>query len=345
MQPRRAARINGGVAAAGPTSKSKSSDLAIDLAHVEKVYRSGLRGKVRALRGVAMRVGRGEIYGLLGPNGAGKSTLVKSMMTVVRPTRAEGTVLGRPVGEQATLRRVGYLPESHRFPRYLTGRQVLDLFGALQGVGRRERRKKADELLEIVGMTAWADRRITRYSKGMSQRVGLAQALMASPELVVLDEPTDGVDPLARRQIRDVLARLRDEGKTVFVNSHLLGELELVCDRVGIMVGGEIAREGTVDELSLDRRGYEIEVEGDFAGVRTALGMDRPGGQIVPGAVELDPPIIRLPGISEAAVVQPLLDRLRAAGLTIARVQAVRPTLEELFLDVVGDNALAAGAS
>src|SRR6478609_2531256 len=181
------------------------SDLAIDLHQVTKIY----RGRVHALRGIDMHVRRGEVFGLLGPNGAGKSTLVKIIMTVIRPTRADGNVLGRPVGHKPTLARVGYLPENHRFPRYLTGRQTLDFFAALAKVPRATRDRRSARLLEIVGMSAWADKRIGTYSKGMMQRIGLAQAMMNDPDLILLDEPTDGVDPVGRREIRDVLAALK----------------------------------------------------------------------------------------------------------------------------------------
>src|SRR5690348_13356024 len=156
-----------------------------------------------------MKVNRGEIFGLLGPNGAGKSTLVKIMTTIVRPTHAEGTILGNPVGHKPTLGRIGYLPENHRFPRYLTGRQTVEFFAALHKVDRRTRKRRAAELLETVGMAPDADRKTATYSKGMMQRIGLAQALVNDPALVVLDEPTDGVDPVGRRDIRDVIARLR----------------------------------------------------------------------------------------------------------------------------------------
>src|SRR5687767_14835647 len=177
--------------AAHPSPSTPDDGLAIDLRNVTKVY----KGKVHALRGIDMRVRRGEVFGLLGPNGAGKSTLVKIMMSVVRPTHARGTILGQPVAHKPTLARVGYLPENHRFPRYLTGRQILDLFGALAKVDRPTRRRRAAELLEVVGMSGSADRKISTYSKGMAQRIGLAQALINQPDLVVLDEPTDGVDP------------------------------------------------------------------------------------------------------------------------------------------------------
>ena len=234
--------------------------LAIDLRNVTKIYQGG---GMAALRGIEMRVRRGEVFGLLGPNGAGKSTLVKIMMTVVRPTHAEGTLLGARIGDKATLARVGYLPENHRFPRYLTGRQVVEFFGALAKVDRPTRRRRAAELIETVGMADAADRKISTYSKGMAQRIGLANSLINDPDLVLLDEPTDGVDPGGRRDIRNVLTRLREQGKTVFVNSHLLSELEMVCDRVAILVGGRVARQGTMDELTLAKQRYEIEIAPD----------------------------------------------------------------------------------
>ena len=252
------------------------TDLAIDITGASKTYRGGLlQGKgVRALRGVDMKVHKGEVFGLLGPNGAGKSTLVKILMTVIRASACEGTVLGRAVGDKHALARVGYLPEHHRFPNYLKGWQVLDFYGAMAGVPRRDRKKRIGELLELVGMGDWAKKRIKQYSKGMRQRVGLAQALMNDPELVLLDEPTDGVDPVGRRDIRGICQRLKEEGRTVFLNSHLLSELEMVCDRVAIMVQGVIASQGTIDELTVDQRHYEIGLAGspDFAGVKQAVG-------------------------------------------------------------------------
>src|SRR4051812_2614038 len=191
-----------------------------------------------------MKVRAGEIYGLLGPNGAGKSTLVKIMMTVVRPTSVTGTLLGHPVGHKPTLARVGYLPEHHRMPQYLTGRQVLEFYASLAKVNAANRKRRADELLKTVGMSDWSNKKISSYSKGMLQRIGLAQALMNDPALVVLDEPTDGVDPVGRREIRDMLLALRQQGRTIFLNSHLLSELEMVCDRVAILVQGVVAMHG-----------------------------------------------------------------------------------------------------
>ncbi len=296
---------------------------------MSKIY----RGRVHALQDISLSVRRGEVFGLLGPNGAGKSTLIKIMMTVVGPTRAEGTILGQPVGHKPTLARVGYLPEHHRFPRYLTARQTLEFFAALCGVDRQARRRRAAELLDIVGMAAWADKRIGVFSKGMMQRVGLAQALANDPELVLLDEPTDGVDPVGRRDIRDVLLRLRDQGKTIFINSHLLSELEMVCGRVAILVGGRVARQGALDELTATRQHYEIEVNSAPDSLGKAVSEFRTRSKIT---LEILNDTI-LAGTTDAAEIQDLLDVLRRSGLTIKRVQAVRPSLEELFMEAVTD--------
>jgi ABC-2 type transport system ATP-binding protein len=323
------------------TSRPPTVDrsLAIDLNNVTKVY----RGRVHALQGIEMRVGRGEVFGLLGPNGAGKSTLVKIMMSVVRPTKAGGTILGNAIGDKATLGRVGYLPENHRFPRYLTGRQILDFFGAMAKVDRATRKKRAGELLDVVGMTGAADRKIATYSKGMAQRIGLAQALMNEPDLVVLDEPTDGVDPEGRRDIRDVLGRLRSQGKTVFINSHLLSELEMVSDRVAILVAGRVAKQGTIDELTFGQQRYEIEVvptNHDPAGaIRAALpnvfNANPAQGKLPTGHwVTVTGPVVSV-GSTEPGDIQFVLDTVRTASLTVRRVQLIRPSLEDLFIDIV----------
>ena len=233
-------------------------DLAVDLRDVAKTYRR----RVQALRGIQMQVRAGEIFGLLGPNGAGKSTLVKIMMTVIRPTRAEGTILGHPIGHKGTLIRVGYMPEHIRFPPYLTGRQALEFFAALAKVDRTARKRRAAELLDLVDMTPWADTKVGTYSKGMQQRIGLAQAMVNDPDFLVLDEPTDGLDPVGRREVREVLGRLRDQGKTVFLNSHMLSEVERVCDRVAILSAGMVIRQGTLDELTAGSEHFEIQLHG-----------------------------------------------------------------------------------
>ncbi len=342
-------------------------DYAIDLTDVHKTY----RGKIKALRGVTMRVHRGEVFGLLGPNGAGKSTLVKILMTVIRASRCQGGVLGRPVGDKEALGRVGYLPEHHRFPPYLTGAQVLDFYGALGKVPREERRRRTSEMLELVDMKDWAKTKVGRYSKGMRQRIGIAQALMNSPDLVLLDEPTDGVDPVGRRDIRNIVARMRDEGKTVLINSHLLSELEMVCDRVSILVQGQVRQQGTLDELTADQRHYAIELASDPASARETFRAALPGAvglseqsrllMAPPDAPPEDGPASRaglaarrhlreeLPsgewieierstirvGTTDPNAMSPIIDALRAHGAVIRSMGPHRPSLEDLFMAAV----------
>ena len=293
----------------------------VDLIGVTKTYGK----KIHALRGVNVQVGRGEIFGLLGPNGAGKSTLVKIMMTVVRPDAALGTVLGRPLGNRKKLAVIGYLPENHRFPAYLTGAQVLDFYGRLAKVPGDKRRKRAISLLERVSMTRWADTKISKYSKGMMQRLGLAQALINDPELLVLDEPTDGVDPLGRRDIRELLLELRRQGKTVFLNSHLLSELEMVCDRVAILVDGLVARQGTLSELTEHTVEYRIAISGDVEPLRkklTELG------------VTLDATAVTLHG-HDLEKVNQVIDLMRGGGVLIQAVTPHRFSLEDILVETM----------
>jgi ABC-2 type transport system ATP-binding protein len=312
-----------------PPHAPHATDLSVDLRGVAKVYRGG----IHALRSVSLQVRPGEVFGLLGPNGAGKSTLVKIMMTVVRPTLAEGTILGQPLGTRPVLARVGYLPEHHRFPPYLTGRQVVDFFGALCKVPRADRRRRVEGLLELVGMRDWAGKRVTQYSKGMQQRIGIAVALVNDPRLVVLDEPTDGVDPVGRRDIRDVLVRMRGEGRSVLVNSHLLGEVEMVADRVAIMNKGEVLMTGSIEELTRDSHRYEIVARDGpahilLAGLAPVHGVPE-GAE--PGRLRYTIPTLDL------AVVQGAIDALRAARAAIERVERARETLEDLFVRSVVD--------
>ena len=304
---------------------TQSRPLSIDLKDVTKTYRGG----VFALRGVSLQVHPGEIFGLLGPNGAGKSTLVKIMMTVVRPTTARGSVLGNPVGHSGTLARVGYLPEHHRFPPWLTGRQAVEFAGAMCKIPRKLRVRRTDELLDLVHMREWSTKRLGTYSKGMQQRIGLAASLVNDPELVLLDEPTDGVDPVGRREIRDVLTQMREQGKSVLVNSHILSELELICDRVAILVQGLVARQGTIASLTSSSRCYEIisratpEIASTLDGVEfESLGEGRT--------------LLRIPG-DDPVSIQPILDQLRRSEVMIESVLPKRESLEDLFFRSVTD--------
>ena len=243
------------------SGSAENAEWAVALQGVRKTY-----GKdIYALRGVDVRVGRGEIFGLLGPNGAGKSTLVKIMMTVVRPDHALGTVLGRPLGHRGKLRVVGYLPEGHRFPAYLTGGQLLAHYAALAKVPRARRKANAERLLEIVGMQSWADTRIGKYSKGMMQRLGLAQALMNDPELVVLDEPNANLDQPGEEALANVIGRLKSRGATSVLITHRLWILRRV-DKI-LMLGADGCLFGPRDEilarLAGPRPGRETALDGE----------------------------------------------------------------------------------
>ena len=225
---------------------------------LHKTYRSVFGASIDALHPLDLEVSRGEIFGLLGPNGAGKTTLVKLLLGVALPSGGEGRLFGRSIREPAARQPVGFLPESHRFPDYLTAAQVLDTYARVAGVDEAERARRIPELLERVRMAKWADTRVRKFSKGMMQRLGLAQALMNTPDLLFLDEPTDGVDPVGRREIRDLLLEISREGTTIFLNSHLLSEVEQICTRVAILKEGRLARLGTVEELTTQDRVYEL---------------------------------------------------------------------------------------
>ena len=273
---------------------------ALSVSGLEKAY-----GSVRALVGVDLEVGEGELVGLLGPNGAGKSTLVKIACGLVTPTSGQAEVCGERAGSVAAHRKLGYLAELFRFPDWLTAEEVLglhqDLAGSEGGAGER------GELLELVSLGEASATKVGAMSKGMQQRLGIAQALVGSPRLLMLDEPTSALDPVGRRIVRDLLRELRGRGIAVVLNSHLLSEVELVCDRVAILVGGRIVAHGTPAELARPR-GVEVETA---AGVRTFPEAER---EEVPGIV--------------AGLVE--------AGEHVYGVRLLASTLEDAYLEAVG---------
>ncbi len=302
---------------------------ALNISTVTKVYPNN----VLALDGLKMRVERGTVFGLLGPNGAGKSTLVKVLMTLVRPQECKGTLLGKPVGDARMLRRTGYLPENPTWPDHLRAEELLDFAGRLHSMGTADRRRQVEELLVLTGLHAWRRDRARVFSKGMRQRLGLAHALMGDPDIIFLDEPTDGVDPIGRKEMRDIILALKARGKTVFVNSHVLGELELMCDSVAIMSRGRVVRQGTIDELTLESFRYEIRVGGnalDDAGLCALV--ETLGGKIT--LEENGESLMVLP-TRRPHLVQPVVDELRRRGFLLISVAPARQSLEELFLEAV----------
>ncbi len=232
----------------------------LQVEHLAKFFTLGFfRKKIHALEDVSIDVARGEIFGLLGPNGAGKTTTLKILMGLIRPTSGRVELLGAPVGDLGAKQQVGYLPESPYFYDYLTGRELVVFMAKLFGIERKEALRRADGLIERVGMTHAANLALRRYSKGMLQRIGLAQALINDPELIILDEPMTGLDPLGRKDIRELIMELRERGKTVLFSSHILSDVELLADRVAIVVKGRTVNSGPLHQL-LDARILSTEV-------------------------------------------------------------------------------------
>jgi ABC-2 type transport system ATP-binding protein len=303
---------------------------ALSVENLSKVYRSGLRGKqqTQALTDFSLDVEPGQIFGLLGPNGAGKTTFVRIILSLVRPTSGTVSLLGIRLPDTAVRSRVGYLPEQHRYPSHLNGEQALQLFGKLTGTPPSVLRERVPALLKLVGLSDWKKAKVKRYSKGMVQRLGLAHALVNDPEILFLDEPTDGLDPVGRKEIRDVLVDLKRQGKTVFLNSHLLSEVELVCDSVAILNRGRLLRVASVDELTLAGSTFEIGFAGEippaFQEEAEALVLKLTfGNQVCQAELE------------STAALNRLIDLLRKHGVEITSVAQRKSSLEDSFLNLL----------
>jgi ABC-2 type transport system ATP-binding protein len=293
-------------------------------------------GRIEALKGVSLHVERGEIHGLLGQNGAGKTTLIKVLLGLARATSGAAQLLGEPAGTASVRRRVGYLPEDHRFPDYHTGYSLLDFYGALLSVPRSERRRRIPPMLELVGLRDRMHYKIRTYSKGMKQRLGIAQALLHDPEVIFLDEPTDGVDPVGRREIRALMQQLKGQGKTLFLNSHLLSEVELICDRVVMLHQGKIIREGNIAELT-QQRGFFM--------IGLADGERFPHEEVAKHGYQVRPSgVLWEVEMADGQSIDPVIDLLRARGLSLRHLVEKRQTLEELFLQSVTATAAGPGA-
>ena len=311
---------------------NNNSDFVIQTNDVSKTYRSGLFGrkKFQALKGVSLNVPRGTIYGLLGPNGAGKTTLIKILLGIVRKSGGTASVLGHTAGSRDARREVGYLPENHRIPRHLTANTALEYYGALSGLSMSEIRKRRPPLLESVGLIGRENDRVSGYSKGML----LAQSMIHKPHLIVLDEPTDGVDPLGRREIREVLQRLAAEGHSVFLNSHLLQEIELVCESVAILNHGQCLLTGTVKDLkaALTDSAVFLQLRGLEAAVRQATSTlpEATIRTIATDAFEVEA------RIQSQADLDKLIDNLRSGDVSIWQIARREKTLEEVFMNIVG---------
>ena len=286
-------------------------------------------GRIEALKGVSLKVEKGQIYGLLGQNGAGKTTLIKILLGIVKKTAGEASLLDQQAGTAAVRKRVGYLPEDHQFPGYHTGQSLMEFYGTLYGVPAGVQRTMIPKALEMVGIAGRAKSKIKTYSKGMKQRLGIAQALLHAPDLIILDEPTDGVDPLGRREIRELMGRLKEQGHTIFLNSHLLGEVELICDRVAILQQGKLVREGTIKELTEQKGLVEMALAPGQAfplDIVTRLGFAvKPGEKAEQFVVAL----------TEGQTIDPVVKMLAEKGLNLRHLVEQKQSLEAAFLATV----------
>jgi ABC-2 type transport system ATP-binding protein len=302
----------------------------IEVSGLKKQYRSAVgRSKIIALDGIDFAVREGELFGLLGPNGAGKTTAVKILLDLTRATAGEARINGLPAGNPESRRSVGYLPEGHKIPGYLTARQALGIFGKMSGLDDVTIKRRSLELLEKLRIAQWIDVRVKKYSKGMTQRLGLAIAMLHSPHVLLLDEPTDGVDPVGRREIRDILqAEAAANGTAVLLNSHLLSEIELTCNRVAVLRNGKVAAAGSIEELTRQAPKYKMVPAAPVDDALVAefresgAGVERVNGHM-------------LLTVDDVTHLNALVDKLRAGGGLLTELSPVRSTLEDVFVDLV----------
>jgi ABC-2 type transport system ATP-binding protein len=301
---------------------TKSSVQTCELEHVYRRFRV----TTRALAGVSLEVAPGTIFGLLGRNGAGKTTLVKILLGLIYASGGRASVLGEPPTSHRMRRRIGYLPEQMRLPEHLKAESFLRYMGGINHVPSEKLRQRIPSLLEMVELDNARHKLLREYSKGMQQRIGIAQALLNDPDLLFLDEPTEGLDPLGRKQVRDLLTSLRAAGKTIFLNSHLLSEIELVCDSVAILEGGRVVQTGAPQELATATGEYRVRVTRCDDKVRAAAASS--------AAIWDDERSVRVRP-RDVADLNRLIDALRAVPVDIEAVEPVRATLEESFIAAV----------
>jgi ABC-2 type transport system ATP-binding protein len=285
------------------------------------------RREVRALQNVSLAIKPGTIFGLLGPNGAGKTTLIKIALTIAYADNGEVRLLGESIRNRSILGRVGYLPENPRFPTHLSAMQVLRLYGSLSGAPGNRLTQNAMKWLERLELAQWRDMRVSKFSKGMNERLAFAQALVHEPDIIFLDEPTDGMDPLGRREVRAVCRELADAGKTIFINSHILSEIELICDRIALMKSGELVDQGTIAELTSSRGGYELVVP-VAEGLSDWLREQTLSFASVNGHFHVQVP--------DRASANTLIDALRQRNIQIESLTAKRRSLESVFIERLG---------
>ena len=296
---------------------------AIETDQLRKVF-----GDYAAVKGLTLQVLQGEVFGFLGPNGAGKTTSMKMLLGLIEPTSGSASLLGRPIGKRQTMSQVGFLPEHFRFQEWLTAGEFLLLNGQLLKMSRENLKQRMDELLERVGLSDFRDKQLRTFSKGMLQRIGLAQALLNRPALVFLDEPTSGLDPVGRRLVRDVIHEIRAQGTSVFLNSHLLSEIEVTCDRVAFISHGEVARVLELSSLSADQTSVTIRVlnfPAESLGGLSQWGKD----------IQLDGEFIHMI-IPNDSVLPEITRYLVAQHAEVFAITPNRMSLEDIFIETVG---------
>src|SRR6202161_2343157 len=302
-------------------------EAAIQIENLTKDYPHGflhLKMK-RSLEGLTMRVEDGEVFGFLGPNGAGKSTTIKLLVGLIFPTAGDARILGKPISDISMHQDIGYLPEQPYFYDYLTAAELLDYFAQIHNFKATERRERVDRMLKKVGLETARKIQLRKYSKGMLQRVGLAQAILHDPKVVILDEPMSGLDPLGRREVRDIILELKKQGKTVLFSTHILSDAEMLCDRVGVIVGGKLRGSGAPSELvGVKAQGMEILFELPASAAS--------GGELLAQATRTGD---RYRLQVEESGLYTAMERLSAAGAKILSVTQVKPSLEEYFMHLV----------
>ncbi|MGH9639155.1 MAG: ATP-binding cassette domain-containing protein [Bryobacteraceae bacterium] len=304
-------------------NQSEPAGLAISTRRLQKAF-----GEKLAVRGLTLDVRRGEVFGFLGPNGAGKSTSLKMLLGLVAPTSGSATVLGRPIGDRVARTRIGFLPEHFRFYDWLTAAELLRFHGRLYGMSHGVLRKRIPALLDTVGLTPHRDKQLRHFSKGMLQRIGLAQALLNEPELLFLDEPTSGLDPIGRRLVRDVIKAERERGATVFLNSHLLGEVEITCDRVAFIKAGKVLEVRPMSSFSAQADTVLIRARRVSAAVWE-------GTEPWTSSIRVDGDSCLL-GLRSAECAPLVLKYLVEQGAEIFEFTPQKLSLEDRFLEIVG---------
>lgn len=309
---------------------------AIEIDNLTKDYPYGflhLKTK-RSLEGLTMQVEDGEVFGFLGPNGAGKSTTIKLLMRLIFPTAGSAKILGKPISDIEMHRDIGYLPEQPYFYDYLTAAELLDYFARFYAFSATDRRERVQRMLKKVGLETAGKIQLRKYSKGMLQRVGLAQAILHDPKVVILDEPMSGLDPLGRREVRDIILELKRDGRTVLFSTHILSDAEMLCDRVGVIVGGKLRGVGAPQDI-VDVKAHGMEILFEVAaekvtGLSLAAQATRTGDRY---CVHV-----------EEAALYSALDQLRGAGAKILSVTQVKASLEEFFMSLVAADRAQASA-